>query len=212
MSTGTYNGPGDISSAFGGKFIWHPDPATNAVQFTYEFNTADWDYGHKKIVTTDIHEFEVTIQADDFYAMYLNGALASYGWLEDAPPGKGGLFQPYQARLGGDLHLGINSIDIFACNGYPPNPRIAPGATIDQARIACPNPSERVNKYLLFAGDVTLNKVDNSDPNQPMYFITHNHIFSDATWDVRAVDEPPFLSLAFLALGGIVLFGKRRKF
>lgn len=200
--------PSDISPDFSGPFVWYcgdaghcPDSLANQVQFHYRFDTRDWDP-----LAVDIHSLDYRlIQADDFFAVYINGQLVpeGFGWLDDTPARADGLHDPVElSRSAADLvKLGINDIDIIACDGSPASPRVAPGATLDQGLRSCMNAQDRVNKYLLFQLDVVLNSIDPSVPGGANT-ITHHMIQADTTWDARAIPEPgsaPLLAAAAAA-------------
>lgn len=196
--------PADLDPNLG-PFMWYcaggsaecPDEKNNLVHFQYRFDTKDFLQEGQQAL--DIHEMEVTIQADDFFALYINSKLALHSWLDDLDPmlGGQGAKEPLEDRVGGFLNLGSNVIDIIACDGYPPDPRIIPGPSLDQANIACPQPSDRVNSYVTFFADVTLN-LEGGD-------ISHNWIFSGSEWDARALPEPGTISLVFAGFMGIFL-------
>lgn len=203
--------PGGIDPKLG-PFMWYcagdlaecPDEKTNFVHFQYRFDTKDFLREGEQAL--DIHEMEVTIQADDFFAMYINGRLALHSWLDDLDPipeGQGAK-KPLEDRLGGFLNLGSNVIDIIACDGYPPAHRIIPGPSLDQASIACPHPSDRVNNYVTFFADVTLNLQQGDE-----IYIGHNLILSGTEWDVRA-DLPEPTSISLITIGFLGIFLRRR--
>lgn len=186
-----------------GPFMWYcaggsaecPDEKNNLVHFQYRFDTKDFLWKEEQAL--GIHSFDGGIQADDFFALYINGKLALHNWLDDLAPAPKGAREPVSFNHLGGVKLGANVIDIIACDGYPPDPRIIPGPSLDQANIACPQPSDRENNYVTFFADVTLNLEGDE--------ISHNWIFSGSEWDARALPEPATISLVFAGFMGIFL-------
>ena len=133
-------------------------------------------------------EGELAIAADDYFALYLNGALVpgSGQWLDfnlDADGQPVPIIFTFSAE---DFELGANEFLIYACDGNPQNPILPAGETVDNANAGCPNPKTRGQHYVFVDGFVRSDAADSVNLN------------SGDGWEARTVvdaPEPPVLAL-----------------
>lgn len=148
---------------------------------------------------------QIGILADDYFSLYVNDHLVGYNWLDDRFLNGPGTI-PVAAQYGIEsfrdyLRAGTtNEITIFACNGYPPSTRVPPGNTTAGGWDGCPDPSQRVNGWLLVDGLIFGDSSSGEQFSQGLSGFVNEGI-SDAGWVVATtVPEPGTLMLALGAL------------
>lgn len=147
----------------------------------------------------------IGILADDYFSLYVNDHLVGYNWLDDRflnGPGTTPVAVQYEIEDFRDyLRAGTtNEITIFACDGYPPSPRVPPGNTTDGGWDGCPDPSQRVNGWLLVDGFLVGDSSSGQQFAQSLSGFVNEGI-SDSGWVVATtVPEPGTLLLVLGAL------------
>jgi hypothetical protein len=181
----------------------------------------------------------ITILADDYFSLYINNSFVGSEWLDNRY-----LNGKYEIDINGNFILdangnpifipavpvtynlaqfydylnfgGINTISIFACDGYPPIPNITPalGSPTSGGFDGCPQPSQRGNHWLLVQGNIEESQNGGNGP-----YLGINNLDSGANfgggnefgWLVSsAVPEPATLPLMSLGLFGLLLGQWRR--
>jgi hypothetical protein len=167
----------------------------------------------------------ITILADDYFSLYINNFFVGSNWLDnsyingkikrdssdnpilDAYGKNIPVATPvtyYLEQFRDDLNFGgINTISIFACDGYPPIPNITPvlGSPTSGGFDGCPQPSQRVNHWLLVQGYI------HDDFDRGPNFVSGNESYWQAS---SVVPEPATLALMSLGLFGLLLGQWRR--
>jgi len=199
--------PDDIISGTSAEYMWYcqgnvtncsGDQGPNQVEFRYQFTLPANVF--KPYVVANI-----TLLADDYFSLYVNGALKGYQWLDDSTNAT----TPVSFDIASDLKLGqANEILIFACNGYPPSPRISAGSTPAGGWDGCTSPSTRFNNWLLVDGGITVSP--DSGFGNPIYQ-TSLRSGEPSNWEVRAVPEPSSILLIGLGFSTIFTARKSRK-
>lgn len=191
------------------EYVWYCGPTgagcsgtnsyPNMVEFRYEFYLEDSWEGNPLFIS----DAYLSIAADDYYALYVNGNLLTPNgvWHEDDPD------TAKEYDLTSSLELGAsNEILIFACDGYPKSSGAKPGVTPAGGWDGC-KPTDRVNNWLLTDGQIIVVY------DYPDFDLASGYPFSN--WEVRGatvVPEPSAVSLFLLgAMGGLLLHGKRKR-
>jgi hypothetical protein len=146
----------------------------------------------------------ISLLADDYYALYVNGQLVGSNWLDDVLATTNPVADTYD--IAGYLLSDIsNEIQVFACDGYPPGTnatdRLPPGATPSGGWAGCTTPSNRVNHWLLVDGSVVP-----TNSNFPTQLVSLRGA-EGSNWEVRAVPEPATLPLL---LAAVAILSRRR--
>lgn len=197
--------------------MWYCDPAipngtcsgTHAfpdmAEFRYAFNLPSRaDFG----LPLYIQNAYISVAADDYFSLYVNGNLKTPNgvWHDDT----GGSEVTFD--LTSSLILGApNEILIFACDGNPPNPRVAAGATPAGGWGGCPKASDRVNSWLLTDGLIEVNY--NTPGGATVFRTTLNSTSAEelTNWEARGAFTVPEPGSVFLVIAGVGWLLVRRK-
>jgi hypothetical protein len=201
-------------------YMWYCDPVTgptcsgtnsfpNMVEFRYDFYLPGREDTGYPLYLNDAY---LSIAADDYFALYVNGNLLTPNgvWHDDT----GDHATPFD--LTNSLVTGANNeILIFACDGYPPTPRVPPGTSPAGGWDGCPTPTERENNWLLTDG--LINLVYNTPGGESVFRadLASGNSETLTVWEARGatmVPEPSTISLIlFGAMGGLLLQRKRKR-
>lgn len=195
-----------------GSYIWYCGagvescPATSGpsqVVFKLVFDVPSAAGGFK-------YDGAIGILADDYFALYVNDHLVGSSWLDDRfldGPGTTPYAVSYAiADFQDYLQVGAaNEITIFACNGRPPTTRVPPGQTTSGGWDGCPDPSQRLNGWLLVDGIILGDSPGGVQFAQSLSGFMNEGI-SDSGWTVATtVPQPGTLLLLLSAMPAMLL-------
>lgn len=182
-----------------GWYTWYCDPTAATCPAQSPFSTVRFFQFFSLPESSGYPTFlngQISLVADDYFALYVNNALVGESWLDDRNAASTFDISSY-------LRHGTNFITIYACDGASTGLN-APSSRNDLPEVrACANAFPRGNHWLLVNGKAAV--TENTPGGRDLTTVFLQSYEGD--WRVAVlveVPEPGSLGLIFLGLVGLV--------